>query len=81
LDGTGAEEVRGFEALWKTLQGRVDEERYQAVLGKLHQQAEDAAAWRDKCVFYFRSLQQPVAPEPTGSTPAATIAFNQGSRR
>jgi hypothetical protein len=56
-------------------------ERYQAVRGKLHQQAEDAAAWRDKCVHYFRSFQQPVAPGLTGSTPAATTAFNQRSRR
>jgi len=32
----GAEEARGFEALWKMPQGRVDEERYQAVLSNLH---------------------------------------------
>jgi len=30
-------------------------------------------------VHYFRLSQQPVAPGPTGSTPAATAAFNQRS--
>jgi hypothetical protein len=32
-------------------------------------------------VHYFRSFQQAVAPGPAGSTPAATTAFNQRSRR
>ena len=45
----GAEEARAFETRWMTLHGSVDEERYQAVLARLRRQAEDAAAWRDKC--------------------------------
>jgi len=58
----GAEEARGFEARWTTLRGKVDDERYQAVLGKLHQQAEDAAAWRDKCLGYFRQFSNKTGP-------------------
>ena len=50
----GAEEARIMESRWTTLRGKVDDERYQAVLGKLHQQAADAAAWRDKCLRYFQ---------------------------
>ena len=52
----GAEEARGLLASWETLQGKVDEERYQAVLAKLRQQAADAAAWRDKCLQYFQKF-------------------------
>ena len=54
----GAEQARAFEARWRTLQGKLDEERFQAVLAKLRRQAEDAAAWRDKCVSYFRAFRE-----------------------
>jgi alpha-glucuronidase len=52
----GAEEARGLEGRWKTLQGKVDSERYEVVLAKLRQQAEDAGAWRDKCLRYFQTF-------------------------
>ena len=47
----GAEEVRAFEERWAGLGGKVDAERHQAVLAKLHQQALEAAQWRDKIAF------------------------------
>src|SRR5258708_39019465 len=53
----GADEAKGLEARWSSLQGKVDEARYQAVLARLHRQAEDAAAWRDKCVRYFQAAR------------------------
>jgi alpha-glucuronidase len=49
----GAEEAKGLEARWRTLEGKLDTPRYQAVLAKLRRQTEDAAAWRDKCLRYF----------------------------
>ena len=55
--GRGAEEARGLELRWTSLRGKVDEERYQAVLAKLHRQSEDAAAWRDKCLRYFAAAR------------------------
>jgi alpha-glucuronidase len=55
--GRGAEEARGLVTRWQSLRGRVDEPRYEAVLGKLRRQAEDAAAWRDKCVAYFAAAR------------------------
>jgi alpha-glucuronidase len=59
----GAEAAAGFEAAWTGLRGRVDEERYQAVLDKLRRQREDAAAWRDKCLLYFqRFSRRPLLP-------------------
>ena len=54
----GAEEAKGLEARWTSLGGKVDVERYGAVLAKLHRQAEDAAAWRDKCVRYFEGVRK-----------------------
>jgi alpha-glucuronidase len=54
----GAEEAKGLETHWRTLHGRVDEGRYQAVLAKLRRQTEDAAAWRDECLRYFQAFSQ-----------------------
>jgi alpha-glucuronidase len=54
----GAEEARRLEARWTQLQGRVDAERYGAVLAKLRQQVGDAAAWRDKCLQYFQQFSR-----------------------
>jgi alpha-glucuronidase len=53
----GAEEAKGLETRWTTLHGKVDEERYKAVLTKLQRQTADAAAWRDKCVRYFQAFR------------------------
>jgi alpha-glucuronidase len=55
--GRGAEEAKGLETRWLTLRGKVDEERYQAVLSRLRRQSDDAAAWRDKCVAYFQAAR------------------------
>jgi alpha-glucuronidase len=49
----GAEEAARLEEQWKSLEGKVDRERWEAVLAKLRIQAADAAAWRDKCLRYF----------------------------
>jgi alpha-glucuronidase len=51
----GADAAKALETRWTRLRGKVDEERYQAVLVKLHRQTQDAAAWRDKCVRYFQA--------------------------
>jgi alpha-glucuronidase len=75
------EEAGRFKAPWKTLRGRVDQERYQDVLSKLHQQAEDAAAWYDKCVNYFRSCPQPGVPGPRALIPAATTVSDERSQK
>jgi alpha-glucuronidase len=59
----GASQAAGFEAAWRSLEGRVDPERHRAVLAKLDQQARDASAWRDKCLGYFARVSgRPVAP-------------------
>ena len=55
--GRGAEEAKGLELRWIALRGKIDDERYHAVLARLRRQSEDAAAWRDKCVRYFDSVR------------------------
>jgi alpha-glucuronidase len=60
----GAEEAAQLENSWRALRGRVDGERHQAVLVKLRQQAEDAAAWRDKCLGYFQLFRGAARPSP-----------------
>ena len=55
---TGAAGARLMEAQWTTLRGKVDEERYQAVLAKLRRQAADAASWRDRILKYFQQFSK-----------------------
>jgi alpha-glucuronidase len=49
----GAEEARALEESWRTLEGRVDAERYESVRSKLRRQAEDANAWSEHAIAYF----------------------------
>jgi alpha-glucuronidase len=51
----GAQLAAGFVNQWKTLKGRVDEERYAEVLKRLEYQAGHAIVWRDAvCNWFFR---------------------------
>jgi alpha-glucuronidase len=62
----GAREAARLESRWQTLRGKVDEERFLAVAAKLRRQAEDAAAWRDKCLRYFQGFSKGPIPVPAG---------------
>ena len=51
----GAQLAAGFVNQWKTLKGRVDEERYEEVLKRLEYQAGHAIVWRDAvCTRFFQ---------------------------
>jgi alpha-glucuronidase len=51
----GAQLAAGFVNQWKTLKGRVDEERYAEVLKRLEYQAGHAIVWRDAvCNWFFQ---------------------------
>jgi alpha-glucuronidase len=54
----GVEDARLMESRWTTLRGKVDDQRYEAVLGKLRQQIADAAAWSDKTLQYFQQFSK-----------------------
>jgi alpha-glucuronidase len=50
----GASTAQTFPQLWRTLQGRIDKERYEHVLYRLQYQAGHSLVWRDSIsMFYF----------------------------
>ena len=52
----GAEAAANLVAEWKTLEGRMDEERYAGVLKRLEYQAGHAIVWRDAvCNWFLRT--------------------------
>lgn len=52
----GAARADEFPRTWKTLHGRVDDERYFAVLAQLQYQAGHAIVWRDAINDWFHKL-------------------------
>jgi alpha-glucuronidase len=59
----GADRARTMVSRWQSLRGQVDDARFHAVLARLQRQAEDAAAWRDKCLNYFQQFSgRPMTP-------------------
>ncbi len=49
----GAEAAENYVRAWKSLAGRVDEQRYQTVLAQLEYQAGQAQVWRDAVNNWF----------------------------
>jgi alpha-glucuronidase len=49
----GAQEAEGFVRQWKSLKGRIDEQRYLEVLARLEYQAGYAQVWRDAVNTWF----------------------------
>lgn len=52
----GAEDVKGFIALWDSLEGRLPGEAYRSVKDRLQRQLENALEWRDVINTYFYRL-------------------------
>jgi alpha-glucuronidase len=50
----GQEAVEGYVRQWKTLGGRVDNQRYRDILAQLEYQAGQAEVWRDAVTRWFR---------------------------
>jgi alpha-glucuronidase len=53
----GALEAKALERRWIALRGRVDDDRFTAVLTKLHSEAEDAGVWSAKCFAFFEKAR------------------------
>jgi alpha-glucuronidase len=49
----GAEAVAGYVREWKSLKGRIDDQRYEEVLDQLEYQAGQAEVWRDAVSNWF----------------------------
>jgi len=66
----GADAVAGWVRDWKTLEGRVDAERYAAILKQLEYQAGAAVVWRDAVARWFhRTSGIPDAAGRVGTYP------------
>jgi len=66
----GAERAQQYVQQWKSLKGRIDEERYAAVLARLEYQAGHAIVWRDAiCNWFLRVSGIPDAKGRVGNYP------------
>ena len=66
----GADDVAAFVLEWKTLKGKIDDERYDDVLQRLEYQAGHAIVWRDAiCNYFLRLSGLPDAKERAGIFP------------
>jgi alpha-glucuronidase len=60
----GVEQVREMSRTWDSLEGKIDDRRFQHVKALLEVQEEHAIWWRDSCVLYFQSFSgRPIPPE------------------
>jgi alpha-glucuronidase len=59
----GVAQVRGMQATWRLLEGKVDAERYDEVRSFLAIQEKEARWWRDACVLYFQTHSGRPLPE------------------
>ena len=60
----GADAVEGYVREWKTLKGKVDDQRYSDVLAQLEYQAGQAEVWRDAVTNWF--LRESKVPDAQG---------------
>jgi alpha-glucuronidase len=64
---SGVDSVRIMRALWDSVEGSIDTERFADVKDRLRMQERDAAWWRDACVLYFQTFSK--RPIPDGLEP------------
>ena len=76
----GVEAVRRMQATWRSLEGRVDAERYDEVRAFLAIQEKEARWWRDACVLYFQTFSG--RPIPAGyERPEHDLAWYEAIHR
>jgi alpha-glucuronidase len=67
----GVEQVQRMRAAWRSLEGKIDPERYEETRAFLAIQEKEARWWRDACVLYFQTFsKRPIPPgrEPPSGT-------------
>ena len=60
---TGVESVRQMQNVWNSMQGRIDDERFERVKMLLKIQDDEARWWRNACVLYFQTFSKRPIPE------------------
>jgi alpha-glucuronidase len=58
----GVDYVKEMQAQWKSVRGKVDAQRFEAVKDKLAKQVKDSSIWRDTCIRYFQSKNGKALP-------------------
>ncbi|HSI75217.1 MAG TPA: alpha-glucuronidase family glycosyl hydrolase [Lunatimonas sp.] len=59
----GVEGARWMQAEWDSLEGKIDEERFDHIQSFLKIQVSEAEWWRDACLLYFQQFAQQPLPE------------------
>jgi alpha-glucuronidase len=70
---TGADKVKTMATNWEKVNGKVDEQVFADVNGRMARQYQESLIWRDACVLYFQTYSKmPIAPKYP--TPTRTLA-------
>lgn len=59
----GVEQVRWMQEKWDSIEGLIDQQRFEHVKALLRIQEKDAIRWRNSCVLYFQSLSGKPIPD------------------
>lgn len=59
----GVEMVREMQDTWNSIEGLIDQERFEHVKALLEIQEDDAVWWRNSCVLYFQTFSQQPIPD------------------
>lgn len=60
---TGVEQVRWMQEQWNSIEGLIDDHRFEHVKALLEIQEKDAVRWRDSCVLYFQTFSDMPIPD------------------
>jgi alpha-glucuronidase len=60
---SGVDSVRVIQQKWNSLQGKIDDERFEHVKSLLNIQLRDAIEWRNACILYFQTFSKMPIPE------------------
>lgn len=59
----GVEQVRWMQEQWNSIEGLIDNHRFEHVKALLEIQEKDAVRWRDSCVLYFQTFSDMPIPD------------------
>lgn len=70
----GADAVAGMQKTWNTLEGKIDDERFNQVKMLLGIQQEEAVWWRNACLLYFQTFSKKPVPSDL-EKPSNTLEY------
>lgn len=59
----GVEQVRWMQDEWNSIEGLIDQQRFEHVKALLEIQEKDAVRWRNSCVLYFQTFSEMPIPD------------------